>query len=80
MQMKYTLGNYTRERTPTMTVEDFINENDCAISEQYLQDNPHEAHKINDGDLDDVWEWAYGNQPFYREIMHEIYELYLLSN
>lgn len=78
--MKYTLQGTQWDYEPKMTVEEFIEENDWPISEQYLQDNPHQAYKINDWDLDDVWEWAYGNQPFYRELMHELYELYLLAN
>ena len=80
MQMKYTLQGTQWDYEPHMTVEEFIDENDWPISEQYIEEYPHKAHKINDGDIDDVCERAYWNKPFYRELMHELYELYLLAN
>lgn len=80
MQMKYTLQGTQWDYEPQMTVEEFIDENDWPISEQYIEEYPHKAHKINDGDIDDVCERAYWNKPFYRELMHELYELYLLAN
>ena len=80
MQMKYTLQGTQWDYEPHMTVEEFIDENDWPISEQYIEEYPHKAHKINDGDIDDVCERAYWDKPFYRELMHELYELYLLAN
>lgn len=80
MQMKYTLANNQWEFTPTMTVSEFIQSNDWYVSESYIESNPSQAYKVNDGDLDDAYEYAEQNKNFYRELMHELYELYLLAN
>lgn len=78
--MKYTLAKQEREFTPTMTVSEFIQANDWYVSESYIESNPSQAYKVNDGDMDDAYEHAEQNKDFYREVMHEIYELYLLAN
>ena len=80
MQMKYTLAKQEREFVPTMTVSEFIQANDSYVSESYIEDYPSQAHRVNDGDMDDAYEHAESNKDFYKEIMHEIYDLYLLSN
>lgn len=80
MQMKYALANNQWEFIPTMTVSEFIQANDWHVSESYIDSNPSQAYKVNDGDMDDAYEYAESNKDFYREMMHELYELYLLAN
>ena len=74
MQMENTLNNRKRERSFSIhTVWDFIEANIDSISVDYLEDHPEDWYKVNDGDLDCVYEWAKSDLGYYTEIMADIY-------
>jgi len=57
-KMKETINNKQRERERKMQVSDFIDANIDQISVDYLEDHPEDGYKINDGDLDCVYDYA----------------------
>lgn len=71
--MKHTLWKRERERTQQMNLDDFIDKNIDQITIDYLEDHPEDAHKIDDGDIDCVWQWVNSDPSYYTETMCEIY-------
>lgn len=71
--MKHTLWKRERERTQQMNLDDFIQANIDDICNDYLDHEPQDWYKINDGDIECVYEWVNSDPSFYTEIMCEIY-------
>lgn len=73
--MKMTYNNRQREREPKFTISDFIEANIDALEVDYLEENPQDWHKVNDGDLQPVYDWANSSSQLSRltEVMTSFY-------
>lgn len=79
--MKMTHNGRSRERQSKFTINDFIESNIDDLQVQYLEANPQDAHKIDDWDLDCVYDWANSSSQLSRisEIMTDLYLEHIIS-
>lgn len=63
-----------REWDRTFDLNDFIDANIDLISDMYLDDYPEQAHRINDWDLEVVYEYARKKAKYLVNIMMIGYE------
>jgi pyruvate formate-lyase activating enzyme-like uncharacterized protein len=52
---KIKFDNYDFDFNPKMSPEEFINLNEWYYSESWLENNPEKAYKINDWDLEEMY-------------------------
>lgn len=58
--MKINMIEYTFEYKPTMSIEQFIKENEWYFIERYLEEFPQNGYKINDWDTEGFELWCQG--------------------
>ena len=75
--MKLTFNKQQREYNPKMTVSEFTEANEHNISVDFQEANPMYAYKVNDWDLDMVWDYAQENVEYYQDVMKELYAEYI---
>lgn len=79
--MQYKIRWRKREYNPSMIFDEFVDKNEWELCVDYMEDCPEKAYLINDWDMDDFYEKRFPNAYDYIiELMHELYDLFLLEN
>lgn len=68
------------ERKPSMTIDDFVKANEWEFTNSYIESEPSQAYKINDGDLNWFYDWIQWRYDWVTDIMTELYQANLETN
>lgn len=76
--VKIKMYSYEFEFNPKMSPEEFVGINEWYYSESWLENNPEKAYKINDWDLEEMYNDL--SREDVSDLMTQLYREFLIDN